>query len=646
MDLDVFRFDRDRNAQIMNEAVRGTEAFGAIRYQISQTHQRMADANRLLAIQNCDLTTSIDRGNATYRTLFENHKALEATEASLRSQLQLSHNNLDNAEQHRIDLQQRLDAEQEVTADLRATTERWRQQNEELEAKSKELESTASDATEVKKKCEEQISKLEEEVKERKARENSSVEANNRHENECEVLKEETTQLQSALDSERADRKASEERLKSEHGQVVGRMEQDQRKELDGIKARHKKDVHGLKMTQVEEIKKLKCDRDEDVSNMHTAQSEHIAKMDFEKAEGLKALQHAQRETDIATSNLLALQKQLDASKAELSSKSAQAASKQKDLCKVRQELAEAKVTVADEQERVKAAQKDASTARACEVRQIKLLKDKQATWDRKKTEASMDSKKQAADLKQLRTKLQASQKDNELTNGKINKLTADKGCAEEESKVLRARVKELEGQSAAELLDTADARNEVKDLQSQLQQKEAAVAIEMKKTEEIRESAKKYKHLHRAFLEIQGEEHGGSAGHDDCVMERDWQHSSATNEQSETDLLNTPTKRGSIITFSLKSAAGQNAGGRSLSPSGGAGNLSLLEDHTISDRPGDAPQNAMSVSSGGIPSRPTSSGGSIYGAKDSGKKRSLERSTTCPPPQPKKARGGRNNAS
>jgi hypothetical protein len=139
------------------------------------------------------------------------------------------------------------------------------------------------------------------------------------------------------------------------------------------------------------------------------------------------------------------------------------------------------------------------------------------------------------------------------MAESEVKMLKADQVSAEKESTTLLTKVKELEGQSSAELLEKAEAQNEVNELRSQLHNQKVARAEERKKSEEIKQSAKKH-FFDRAY-----------ATYDEALGED---------------------------TSSLTRGAGAVP--------------SPASDITTSDRRGNDLENVLSVSNGGLPTGPT----------------------------------------
>jgi hypothetical protein len=80
-------FDEGQNREIVGEAMRSINVFGAIPSQIQESHRYMVNANKVLANHNHDLTNAYRHQNAEHRILLDNHEILRERAAALDNQL-------------------------------------------------------------------------------------------------------------------------------------------------------------------------------------------------------------------------------------------------------------------------------------------------------------------------------------------------------------------------------------------------------------------------------------------------------------------------------------------------------------------------------------------------------------------------------
>jgi hypothetical protein len=566
-----FAFDEAQHWEIRGRAVRSINAFGAIPYQISESHRHMVEANAVLALYDDNLTHDYRHQTTQYRALLDNHEVLEERATALEIQLQASHARLNNVEPQILDLQQRLDDAQDELAESGAAIERSVQQNQELETRIKDFGVPNEDAQRQEEaasaanaQSDEQIARLEREVEELKSREGTLLEANHHHELDVHALEVEKKRLEVALDSEQASRKAEIERLVISHAQEAEKVIVEHQKAIDELKSRHVDDVNGMKQERLAVVEQIQLSHDQDMAKLRTAHEHtltntkskhesHVKKLKSDNEEEIERWQQSrrkleeERKADLQT--LRTVRSQLETSKSDVKSRLVQADVKQRELRKVRQELNDARVTVVDEQKKAKAAQKETLTARDCETRLNNLLKDERSAWERERTQASDDIGKHTADLRQMRTDLQASQKDAASAKSKASRLKLDNELADAVSIRLEMEIQQLKAESAAKTLKKEEAQKVAEKLQSQLHQQQAAAAQEKKKAEDI---AKK-----DFFDRV-------------CVMYGEGQR----NDES-------PLSSGGVPI--------------------------PVDDGTTSGRPGDNLENALSVSSSGLVTRPSS---------------------------------------
>jgi hypothetical protein len=165
-----------------------------------------------------------------------------------------------------------------------------------------------------------------------------------------------------------------------------------------------------------------------------------------------------------------------------------------------------------------------------------------------------------------MQTDLQASQKDAALAKREASSLAIGNEVAERVLHRLQMKIQKMESESDATMLEKEETQKKVEELQSKLHQQQAAAAQEKKKAEDI---AKK------DFFDRVCAMYGGG-------------------------------QRNNV------SPLASGVGGVPLSG----------DDGTTSDRPGDNLENALSVSSGGLLTRPTSPSVCV---EEANKKRPLE---------------------
>jgi hypothetical protein len=304
--------------------------------------------------------------------------------------------------------------------------------NENLETEDKRLEQSFEEfsrsqrsTTEAKAQVEELNLTLEKQIAALEARDQSQLEGITRHELEKSTLREEIERLQTPLDAERTVHKTLEEQYASQRAQELEKLKLDYQTTTNNLEAKQRETLQAMKLQQQQQLEETKSSHDEEITKLRAAHHEELNRITSERESILKAKRsHWWHYCDKLKSNAAhkqsTVQEELKKSKSDTSMLQTHVDSKRRDIHKLTHELG----TAADE---------------------LKAVRDREArrhdTLRNREREASKKSKKQAADLKLLRAKLQQTCEAAD-TNTKI--LKADKTRLGREVDVLRDQVKRL----------------------------------------------------------------------------------------------------------------------------------------------------------------------------------------------------------
>ena len=459
-------------------------------------HQHTQDVCRNLYNDIAKLTienTKLARENNDTKIHSTDLSVLAANQIfALEEQLNKSQDHGSEVERQRFEIQQQFD---DAAANLRISevkVEDLTTQNQALQARIEDLESSAKDGQRAEQSALEAVAqveghktKLEERVAELEACEKTARETQDHRQIEYDDLVQEKQRLQATLDQ-----------AENGHQEIITKIKED-----------HADLVRRLKIEQREEIEKVRSKRDEahqEQVNLSTSKYAGIMKQkDSEKAKLQQSYDKLEKDNATVSKTLCTVRGQLNASNGEVSKF-------KEDLHKSRQELEGARTEAADAKKKVAVAEKKYTTKRDGAAREEKRFKDERAAWERERAEFSEESKNQAAQPEELRAEIKGWKERLDTARSVTSMFANGKAQAEKNSNDLRTKLKEWEARSAEELLETAEARNEQERLKVQLQQQESTITEQKKKISEMGEDTKNWRDM-QAFVRSRADEPNGT---------------------------------------------------------------------------------------------------------------------------------------